>query len=676
MKSAAPLLILAASTQASDVTPVGKVVSLLSDLQAKILSEGKEAQKTYSEFAEWCEERSKDLGFEIKTGKAEAEDLSATIAKETATSGSLNAKMDELSAALATDEADLKAATEIRHKEQGEFAAAEQELTEVVSMLERAISILEREMAKGGASMLQLKNAQSVAQALSVMVQASVLSSADASRLTALVQSSQSSSSDDEDAGAPDAAVYQGHSGDIIETLQSILDKAGAQLSEARKTETSNVQNFQMLQQSLEDEIKFGNKDMDAAKKALATSAGSKAKAEGGLAVTNKDLAADSAALTDLHQECLSKSQDYEAEVKSRDEELKALAQAKKVITEETGGADGIQYGLNQVSLIQISSGADLAKLEAVRFVFDLAQKQGSAALAQLANRMSTAMKTAGGDDPFAKVKGLITDMIARLESEADADASHKAYCDKELSEANEKKDDKTSEIEKLTTSIDQMSARSAQLKQEVARLQKELADLASSQAEMGKLRAEENANYKTGRADMEQGLAGVKLALKVLREYYSNSDKAHEQAQGAGEGIIGLLEVIESDFTKTFAEIVSTEESAVRAYDKQTKENAIQKAAKDQDVKYKAKESADLDKSVTEANADRSGVQTELDAINEYLDSLHKQCDEKVEPYAERKRRREAEVAGLKEALTILEGQASLIQKGTRSFLSSIHRH
>merc|ERR1740121_2197208 len=250
------------------------------------------------------------------------------------------------------------------------------------------------------------------------------------------------------------------------------------------------------------------------------------------------------------------------------------------------------------------------------------------------------------GDDPFGKVKGLIADMISRLESEADADASHKAYCDKELSETNVKHADKTAEIEKLTTAIDKATARSAQLKEEVARLQKELADLAASQAEMDKLRAQENADYKANRADMEQGLAGVKLALKVLREYYAKNDKDHEAAEGAGQGIIGLLEVIESDFTKTLAEIISTEESSAAAYDKQTKENAIDKTAKDQDVKYKAKEAQDLDKAVESDNADRTGVQAELDAVNEYLDSLHKQCDETVEPYAERKRRREAEIA------------------------------
>merc|ERR1712060_1033113 len=112
----------------------------------------------------------------------------------------------------------------------------------------------------------------------------------------------------------------------------------------------------------------------------------------------------------------------------------------------------------------------------------------------------------------------------------------------------------------------------------------------------------------------------------------------------------------------------MGTEEVAAASYDKQSKENEVDKAAKDQDVKYKSKESADLDKAVEEATADRSGVQTELDAVNEYLDSLHKQCDEKVEPYAERKRRREAEIDGLKQALTILEGQALIQQSAHRT--------
>merc|ERR1711972_344451 len=113
-----------------------------------------------------------------------------------------------------------------------------------------------------------------------------------------------------------------------------------------------------------------------------------------------------------------------------------------------------------------------------------------------------------------------------------------------------------------------------------------ELSALATTQAEMDKLRAEEKATYESNKADMEQGIKGVKIALKVLTEYYGSGGKAHAYAEGAGEGIIGLLEVIESDFTKGLAEMTATEESAAAEYDKETKENEISKATKTQDVK------------------------------------------------------------------------------------------
>merc|ERR1712187_290678 len=182
---------------------------------------------------------------------------------------------------------------------------------------------------------------------------------------------------------------------------------------------------------------------------------------------------------------------------------------------------------------------------------------------------MSSAMhaQVAAGDDPFAKVKGLIADMIEKLEEEAEADATHKAYCDKELAESNEKKSDKTNEIAKLSTKIDQMSARSSQLKSEVAALEKSLAELAASQAEMDKMRKEENAAFTKNKADMEQGLEGVKVALRVLTEYYAKEDKDHAAAEGAGNGIIGLLQVIESDFSKALAEFISVEETAASTY-------------------------------------------------------------------------------------------------------------
>merc|ERR1719310_259453 len=133
---------------ASKANPIEKILEMISDLQAKVIKEGEEAQKEYDEYAEWCEDRSTSLGFEIKTGKAEVEELKATIEEETSTAAALETKIEELSNDIKTDEADLVVATKIRNKENADFKAEEKELTEVLSMLERATSILSKEMAK------------------------------------------------------------------------------------------------------------------------------------------------------------------------------------------------------------------------------------------------------------------------------------------------------------------------------------------------------------------------------------------------------------------------------------------------------------------------------------------------------------------------------------------------
>jgi chromosome segregation ATPase len=116
-------------------------------------------------------------------------------------------------------------------------------------------------------------------------------------------------------------------------------------------------------------------------------------------------------------------------------------------------------------------------------------------------------IQSSNGDDIFAKVKGLIKDMIEKLLDEAAADASHKAYCDKEMSETKAKKEELSTEIAALTTKIDMMTARSALIKQEVATLQKELADLSKTQSEMDRIRAEEKAAYEPFKPASNSGL-------------------------------------------------------------------------------------------------------------------------------------------------------------------------
>jgi hypothetical protein len=217
---------------------------------------------------------------------------------------------------------------------------------------------------------------------------------------------------------------------------------------------------------------------------------------------------------------------DHEATVKSRTEELTAIATAEKILKETSAGAVEESYSFVQLASkagSSLQSRADLKNAEVVNMVKKLARDHHSTALAQLASRIASVIRygNADGEDVFGKVKGLISDMIAKLEAEAKAEATEKAYCDEEMSKTEAKKSELEGVISKLTSKIDLAAAKSAELKEEVKALQAELATLAKQQAEMDSIRADEKADYDKAKADLELGISGVQKALGVLKDYY-----------------------------------------------------------------------------------------------------------------------------------------------------------
>merc|ERR1719166_132267 len=281
-----------------------------------------------------------------------------------------------------------------------------------------------------------------------------------------------------------------------------------------------------------------------------------------------------------------------------------------------------------------------------------------------------------GGDDPFAKVKGLIETMIAKLEKEAEEDATEKAYCDEEMAKTGAKHGELTDDVSKLTAKIDQAESKVVSLTGDIKQLEADLAKLTKSQSEMDKIRQEQNKDYQAARADLSLGLEGVRKALTVLRDYYANSDallqqpamsEKHTKATGAGTGIIGILEVVESDFAKGLAKEEAQEEDAQTEYDTITQENKVTKTMKTQDVKYKTKEVKGLKKAIADLSSDKDTIANELAAVDEYYSRLKDRCIAKPETYEERKRRREADINGLKEALNILENETAFVQRKSR---------
>merc|ERR1719183_2772162 len=168
---------------------------------------------------------------------------------------------------------------------------------------------------------------------------------------------------------------------------------------------------------------------------------------------------------------------------------------------------------------------------------------------------------------------------------------------------------------------------------------------------------------------------------MEVLRKYYEGASlmqmgskaraKTAADAEGDGSGILGVLEVAESDFAKGLAEARTVEQQAEAEYKKLMQDGKMLKMTKEMEVKGKRSEVASIKTTLTDLSSDKEGLTGELDAVLAYLDKLKPQCETKVPSYAERKAAREQEIEGLKSALDILEAPA-LLQTGR--FLSRTH--
>lgn len=325
-------LLLCAPVASTSSNPLGKVMELMDSLKAKITAEGEAEAKAFKEYYEWCDDAAANLHNEIKNGGKKQEDLEAEIGKASADIEACSGKIEDLSGAISADEKELKEATAIREKEVSVFAASEKELTEAIDSLDRAIGILQKEMAKSPASLAQVDttNLNAMVKSLGAVIDAASFSSQDQKNLAALVQSQQGAGAEDEELGAPAAAVYKSKSGGIFDILEDMKEKAEGQLSDLRKAESTTKHNYNMLRQSLEDQIEADSKDMSEEKSLKASTEEAKAVAEGDLADTVKGLAEDKKALATASSTCMTVAADHDATVKSRNEELTAIATAKK----------------------------------------------------------------------------------------------------------------------------------------------------------------------------------------------------------------------------------------------------------------------------------------------------------------------------------------------------------
>merc|ERR1719460_3308513 len=236
--------------------------------------------------------------------------------------------------------------------------------------------------------------------------------------------------------------------------------------------------------------------------------------------------------------------------------------------------------------------------------------------------------------------------------------------------------DKKNMEIEKLNTRIEKASATKKEQEELIATSSEEIAATEKSNAEATKLRNEQNANYVKIDTDFSGAAEAVDDAIDALKEYYGDaaliqiSSKAKDAAKDAqptfggaksdsAGGIVSILETMGEEFRKTVKENAAEERENKKAYEKLMQENKVSLSTKEAEIKGAESQIKSLGVSLKDTGGDLKMVQKEKAAVEDYIAKLKPQCEGRVVPYEERKAKRDAEIAGLKEGLAILEAES-----------------
>merc|ERR1719428_1651406 len=248
--------------------------------------------------------------------------------------------------------------------------------------------------------------------------------------------------------GAPEANAYEFQSQAIVDMLDKLLGKFDDERAALEEEEGEAVHSFDMLKADLDNQL-------TAAKSAHSEKSQAKAKALQGAAdskgalsdtVTTRDDDAKYAA--DLTATCEQKSADFANRQILRGEEIEAIQKAIEIL------ADGAVSGASEKHLPQLVQikGASMAQLRSdsqnpnqqrvAAYLKSQASRINSRVLSALALRVEA--------DPFKKVTKMIKDLIVKLVEEANEEAEHKGFCDKELSTNEQTRKEKTEAVEML----------------------------------------------------------------------------------------------------------------------------------------------------------------------------------------------------------------------------------
>jgi len=686
----ATVLSIVGGVAANSVTPVEKVISLLTDLVEESEIEGAKEAKTYDTFACFCKDNTDTKSTSILDGQDNIEGLSATISEKTASKeekiteiGERKARQEELATTL--EETKVRLA-----QEKAEYETLNADLEKAISSLENAIAALDN----AKPSFLQVDFKKNLKHMVDMALVLDLIKTPKQQKVVALLQGKA--------AVDPSDPEYKYHSQGILDVLNDLRKDF---LAEKRDTDAE----WEKTRTSEEDLILDTENQMGENALAITGLEGDVETLSTEIAQAREDLVDaesllkdDKQYLTDLTERCEQRAHAFDQRSSMRGSELTALKSALDILENKVLGKDEAanerallqtpkdapkEATKNPISFLQQASSARAKMtnlLQKSRESTD-SEDRKTKALTTLANAgtrlkstvlMSLAMKAKA--DPFLKVKTLIQKLIERLISEATAEATKKGFCDLELGKAEKNRNHRFADVKRLSAELASLNAKKDALTEELEQLAEALKELNAALEEATKLRAESKAENMQTLKDAKLGLTATSEALLILKVFYKQSAKAkvllqaspiEEDDTGAASGaykgnqdsskaILGLLEVIVTDFQRTVTNTQAQEDAEQQEFVKFDRTSRADIGGKETKTELDEEDLATTKTTIVEKMKDLESNQDLTDQALKELEELKPMCIDSGMSYEERVEKREEEIAALKVALCQLDGE------------------
>jgi chromosome segregation ATPase len=670
VRSLLSLAIVSPVALATEANPIRKVVTMLQNLEAKVQSEGAKEKELHDKYMCYCKNAGGSLAKSIADAEAKGPELASAIEEGIGKLAQLKEDLKNHQNDRAAAKSAMASATALREKENAAFEATKTDLETNLAALAKATKAIEEGM---GGAFLQTEAASALK---SFVMGKNNMYEADRNDVLSFL----SGSSD-----------YAPASGQITGILKTMNDEMTADLNEAVTAEAAAVSAYEELMAAKKKEIE-----------ALTGMIEDKLVRVGDLGVeiqqmkndagdTAEGLVDDKKFLEDLDKNCATKQKLFDENVKYRGQELEALADTIKMLNDD----DALELFKKTLpgasSFMELKVSSESMKAQALALIQEV--QRNNKRRPEL-DFISLALR--GKKIGFEKVIGMIDDLVAELKKEQTDDDNKKEYCDVQFDLADDKKKALEKTVADLETAITEAKENIQTTKEEIDALEDGIRALDKSVAEATEQRKEENEDYKALMAGNAAAKELIGFAKNRLNKFYNpklykppaamaqirshNGDapppppeavEAYSKKGEESNGIIAMMDALSADLEKEMTEAEATEKDAQGDYEQFMADSANKRAEDSKTLTDKEGALADLGSMLESQTSEKTSTENTLKATNEYIASLHAECDWLVKYFDMRKEARANEIDALEKAKAVLSGaDFSLVQTKGRHFL------